>query len=100
MTSDTTHRFLIAYDIVEDLRRSRVAKVLKSYGDRIQYSVFIVDAKPAKMVRLRASVQKHLDGSTDSVLVCDLGPLAQSGLKRISYIGLERTITGQGPIVL
>jgi CRISPR-associated protein Cas2 len=56
VSADNVHRFLIAYDIVSDHRRNRIAHTLESYGDRIQYSVFIVDAKPAKIVRLRAAL--------------------------------------------
>jgi hypothetical protein len=54
----------------------------------------------AKMVRLHAASRAHIDTETDSVLVCDLGPLNHGGLNRISFVGLERTITGQGPLVL
>ena len=31
---------VVAYDIPDDRRRTRVAKVLEDYGDRVQYSVF------------------------------------------------------------
>lgn len=48
MTSNDQHRYLVAYDIVDDRRRTKIAKVLESYGDRIQYSVFVVDIKPAR----------------------------------------------------
>lgn len=99
MTVDTVHRLLIAYDIADDHRRSRIAKVLESYGDRIQFSVFVVEIKPAKLVRLRAALRALVELSTDSVLVCDLGPLTHGGRARLGFIGLERTVTGQGPIV-
>lgn len=100
MTSDAVHRYLIAYDITSDARRSRVANTLESYGDRIQYSVFLVDVKPAKLLRLNASIRTQVDLETDSVLVCDLGPIAQGGARRIGFVGLERSYTGQGPLVL
>ena len=98
--SESPHRFIVAYDIADDPRRNRIAKLLQSYGDRIQFSVFLIDARPAKMVRLRATLRLHLDPGTDSVLVCDLGPHTHGGLRRISYLGLERTITGHDPLVL
>ncbi len=99
MSADSVHRFIVAYDVGLDAGRSRVAKTLESYGDRIQYSVFIIDAKPAKVVRLRAAIRSHIDVHSDSVLICDLGPLGHDGLRRISYIGRERTVTGQGPLI-
>lgn len=100
MTSDQVHRFVVAYDVKLDARRTRVAKTLASYGDRIQYSVFLVDVKPAKLLRLRTAVQDHVDLVTDSVLICDLGPLTDSGTQRIQFLGSTRSFTGQGPLVL
>jgi CRISPR-associated protein Cas2 len=100
MTMDSIHRFLIAYDITDDARRTRVAKALQTYGDRIQYSVFLIDAKPAKLVRLRAVLRRLIDTGMDSVLICSLGPLANGGSRRIDFIGLERTFTEQGPLIL
>lgn len=97
---DVAHRFIIAYDIANDPRRTRVAKTLETYGDRIQFSVFIVDIKPAKLARLRASLLRLIDADTDSVLICDLGPLSHGGLTRINFLGLPRTVTGQGPLIL
>ena len=98
--SEPVHRFIIAYDVTDDQRRTRVAKLLESYGDRIQYSVFLVDVKMAKMVRLRTALRGCMNGDADSILLCDLGPLEHGGLKRISFVGPQRTITGQGPLVL
>lgn len=98
--SDKVHRYLLAYDIVADARRTRVAKTLESYGDRLQYSVFLVDTKPAKMVRLRVAVTAQLDLSTDSLLVCDLGPVVDGDNQRITFTGATRSFTGHGPLVL
>lgn len=32
--------YIISYDIAEDKRRNKIAKVLEGYGKRVQYSVF------------------------------------------------------------
>jgi CRISPR-associated protein Cas2 len=32
--------YLVSYDIPDDRRRTRLAKLLKDYGGRVQYSVF------------------------------------------------------------
>jgi CRISPR-associated protein Cas2 len=98
--SDKVHRYILAYDVASDVRRTRVAKTLESYGDRLQYSVFLIDTKPAKMIRLRCAVTEQIDLVTDSLLVCDLGPLAGDGGKRLVFIGATRIFTGHGPLVL
>jgi len=100
MSMDSVHRFLIAYDISDDPRRVRIAKTLQAYGDRIQYSVFIVDTKPAKLIRLRADLQQIIDTRLDSVLICSLGPLAHGGARRIEYVGRKRPIMEQEPLIV
>ena len=100
MSLDRAHRLLIAYDVSDDQRRNRLAKYLESHGDRVQYSVFLVDSRPARVVRIKTGVQGLLDLESDSVLFCDLGPLSGGGLRRIAFVGRRRPITGAGPIVL
>lgn len=35
--------YVVAYDIRDDRRRAKVAKILEDFGDRAQYSVFEMD---------------------------------------------------------
>jgi CRISPR-associated endonuclease Cas2 len=77
-----------------------VAKALESYGDRIQYSVFLVDAKPAKLLRLRAALRRVMDLDGDCALICDLGPLSYGGRRRMEFIGHPPDYTGEGPLIL
>lgn len=100
MSNDSIHRYLVAYDIVSDPRRNRIAHSLESYGDRIQYSVFLIDANPAKIIRLRADLRKHMDLSEDHALICDLGPLASNSRKTLEFIGHPPHITSDGPLVI
>jgi len=100
MTSFTTHQYVIAYDVVDDLRRSRVAKTLQSYGDRVQYSVFWIEASPARVVRLRAALAQLVDDREDSVMVCDLGLASDARRGRVSYVGRARPVTPTDGIIL
>ena len=90
---DDARRTLIAYDVPSDRRRAKLAKLILSYGDRIQYSVFIVDAAPAKVRRIKDEVQ-------DSVLFCDLGLLARLDEPTFSYIGRVREVTESEALIL
>jgi CRISPR-associated protein Cas2 len=98
--SDKVHRYILAYDITSDATRVKVAKTLESYGDRLQYSVFIVDTKPARMIRLKTAVSADINLGIDSLLICDLGPLDGEGTRRIDFVGHHRPITEHGPLVL
>lgn len=96
---DDVRRALVAYDVPSDRRRTRVAKKLLNYGDRIQYSVFVVDAAPAKIIRMRDDLDALIDPEEDSILICDVGLLSSVDDKRFSYVGLTRTITPDGPLI-
>lgn len=54
---------LAAYDVVADARRSRLAALLQSVGDRVQKSVFVlsVDAETMSDIRNRAAGILDLD---------------------------------------
>ena len=94
------HRYLVAYDIPDDRRRTRVAKALLKYGDRVQYSVFIVDAGQAKIIRMTEEVRGLLDGSVDSVLLCDLGLLSSVDSGVFTTIGRERALTDETALIV
>lgn len=94
MTRRDLRRFLVAYDIPDDPRRSRLAKCLQRHGDRVQFSVFIVDAGPARILRLRHEVASIIIPSEDSVLFCELGLTSDSDGSRFTSLGRSRSITG------
>lgn len=100
MSLDDVRRYLIAYDISDDVRRTKVAKKLESYGDRVQYSVFIIDTRPAKLVRLRTQLVAMIDQGTDSILFCNLGTLRDNQRRQLDVIGRTRAITEHGPAIL
>lgn len=100
MSTDSVHRYVLAYDISNDGRRVAIAKTLEAHGDRLQYSVFVVDLKPARLVRLRSRVTSLMDLSTDSLMVIDLGPRDHGGTRRIDFVGQRRRITPHGPLVV
>lgn len=85
---------LVAYDIRDDRRRDRIAVRLQEDGDRIQYSVFIVDGRAAAFVRLRSDLAAIIDPDVDAILFCDLGPRAAVEKRVMSHLGTRRKLTG------
>ena len=71
--TDEQRSYLMAYDINDDVRRSHVAKILQSHGERLQYSVFLLRIRPSKLLKIKAFVEDEIDADTDSILICDLG---------------------------
>jgi CRISPR-associated protein Cas2 len=99
MTRDAARRYIVAYDVPDDRRRLQLAKKLGSYGDRVQYSVFIVDVRPAKLIRLRTELMRLMSADEDSVLLCEIGPLGSGLEDRFEIIGRARPMTGSNALV-
>ncbi|PME07035.1 CRISPR-associated protein [Corynebacterium ulcerans] len=92
MRRDDVRRTIIAYDIAHDRRRNKLVKILQKYGDRIQYSVFVVDCSPAKLLRLKDEIKLIISAEEDSVLYCDLGLLSKVDTT-FTYEGRKQEIT-------
>jgi CRISPR-associated protein Cas2 len=98
---DEPRRYVVAYDISDDARRDRLARTLGTYGDRVQYSVFLVDLRPAKLVRMRAELEQLIEPGEDSVLLCDLGLVRRSiDQRRFQVLGRQRQTTSAGALIL
>lgn len=93
MSRDDVRRTLIAYDLPDDRRRTKLAKILEKYGDRLQFSVFVVDISPARLLRLKDEIANVLELSADSVLFCDIGRIADLDDDRFSFLGQSREPT-------
>jgi CRISPR-associated protein Cas2 len=52
---------VVSYDIVDDRRRQRLAKVLENYGQRVQKSVFECRLDEGRFLKLKKQVDKLID---------------------------------------
>ena len=59
--------YVISYDIPDDGRRNRLAKVLKGFGTRVQYSVFEAHLNRRQYEELKQTVARLIESSEDSV---------------------------------
>jgi CRISPR-associated protein Cas2 len=65
--------YLVAYDIANDLRLRRIYKIVRDYGERMQWSVYLCRMTGAEKAELYRKLRKVLHGQEDQVLVLDLG---------------------------
>lgn len=59
--------YVISYDIPDNRRRNQLAKVLKGFGTRVQYSVFEAHLNRRQYEALKHAVTRVIDLSKDSV---------------------------------
>ena len=71
--------YVISYDIPDDQRRNRLAKTLKGFGTRVQYSVFEAHLTRSQFEQMKQAVSSVIDPDKDA----------------IRYYALCRTCAGQ-----
>ncbi len=57
----------ISYDITDDRRRTKLAKLLSNYGTRVQKSVFEFQLDDRQFLRLKRDIETLIDWEEDSV---------------------------------
>jgi CRISPR-associated protein Cas2 len=78
--------YVIAYDIPDDRRRTRVHKLLSGFGNWTQYSLFECFLSKKELVQLRAKLAKLVEDSQDSVRFY---PLCANCLEKVETVGGE-----------
>ena len=83
--------FLVTYDICEDKRLAKVHKIMRGFGDHLQYSVFECQLTQADLARCRHRLSDVIDYKEDQVLFVDLGPAEGRGDRVITALGKPYT---------
>ena len=94
-------RYLVCYDIRDDGRLRRTAKVAEAFGSRLNYSVFLCELSGVELTRLESGLRDAVDLHVDSVLIVDLGPAGDTTSRRLRWLcgGVEIPESGTAAIV-
>lgn len=57
--------YLVAYDISDPRRLTRIAKICEDYGVRVQYSLFECRLEPEEFQRLWGELEAEMDAEED-----------------------------------
>lgn len=74
--------WVIAYDITDDLRRSRIVKVMERHGTRVNYSVFECLLTDVQLRKLQEKIAGLMHPSEDCVIYY---PLCLDCYSKIAY---------------
>ena len=88
--------YAVTYDITNDRRRRQVAKALKDFGTRIQYSVFVRQTDRRAYLRLQNRLKKYIDTSEDSLVFLHLCNACQH---KVENLGLPNRLADYSYIV-
>ena len=76
--------YVIAYDIPDDRRRTKVHQILSGYGKWTQYSLFECFLTRKQLILLRSRHEEHLLATQDSVRFY---PLCANCVSKVETIG-------------
>lgn len=79
--------FVVSYDISCPKRLRRVYRLMRGWGDHIQFSVFRCELNQRELVELRAALSAVINDAEDQVLFVDVGPVEGRGSTSIRSIG-------------
>ncbi|HEY8465249.1 MAG TPA: CRISPR-associated endonuclease Cas2 [Solirubrobacterales bacterium] len=85
-------RYLLAYDVRDAARLRRVHQVAKTWGEPLQYSVFVCDLTRAELFWMKEELLDALDLKEDSVAIFDLGSPTGRAVKCVEFIGTRRAL--------
>lgn len=91
-------RYIVAYDIRDEVRLRQVYGVVRSFGSRLQYSVFLCDLSVAERAELEAAVVELMHLMEDSFVQIDLGPA--SAASPIRSLGRAQRLPDTGPQIV
>ena len=78
---------LVSYDIVDDKQRTRLAKKLLNFGQRVQYSVFECNLNKDQLKEMKKQIMKFIDLKKDSLRIYRL---CDSCRKQIKSYGIKK----------
>lgn len=79
--------YIVCYDICDEKRLRTVFKIMRNWGDHLQYSVFECQLTPTDLVRCRAQLSEVVHHDQDQVLFINLGPAEGRGDRVITALG-------------
>lgn len=80
-------QWVVCYDSADDARRNRLVRVLLDYGQRVQESVFWVEAEDDLAERIRERLGRVIDVKEDSLWII---PLCAGCAKRLEFLGQNK----------
>lgn len=93
-------RWLVAYDICDDVRLRQVHDIVRSHGDRLQYSVFLCDLTAIERIELKSALREVVNQQIDSVVFIDLGEPDRPSAATIDFLGKSSPLPGSGAVIV
>ena len=81
--------YVVTYDIRDDKRLRRVFKLMRGYGDHLQYSVFRCELNDRERIELMEKLTTAIKHDEDQVLMFPLGPAGGQREVNVHALGVS-----------
>lgn len=81
--------YVVAYDIPDDKRRTKIHKILKGFGQWTEFSLFECFLTKKELLQMRAKLDKHLNPGEDRVRIY---VICESCLAKIETVGIPEPV--------
>jgi len=89
--------YLVGYDISDQKRLPKVAKLMEEYGSRIQYSFFHCFLSDKQKAGMKERLKKLIQEDEDQVIIL---PVSEKQLKEIEFVGFKIQLEMEGVIIV
>ena len=80
--------YIVTYDVCDAKRLRKVFKLMRGYGDHLQYSVFRCELSDRERAELVSRVSDVIKPKEDQVLLFPLGPASGLHALNVYHIGI------------
>jgi len=81
-------RYVLAYDVRDQKRLAKCARVARRYGDCLQYSIFVCDLSQGEIVKLLDELDAVINQREDRVVLIEVGEASGRRLRRrLTWLG-------------
>ena len=81
--------YVVAYDISDDKRRTKIHKILKGFGQWTEFSLFECFLTKKELLQMRAKLDKHLNPREDRVRIY---AICETCLAKIETVGIPEPV--------
>ncbi len=93
-------RYIVTYDIADQRRLRKVFKLMKGYGEHLQFSVFRCDLTNMTLAKMKGELNEAIHALEDQVLIIDVGPTEGRGEVVFESLGKAYVDEGRKPNVV
>ena len=89
--------YLVGYDIADQKRLAKVAKIMTEFGSRIQYSFFHCFLADRQKNRMKDRLRNIIKEGDDQIIIL---PVTERQLKEIEFVGFKINLYMEGIIIV